>query len=140
MSTTHYQNMLQAIEDSKPMTISYEVARKHHTSISAATYIQNNQWVIPQNHLPIFHTYYLLDWNVSYFCQELKEGIVERQGITYQVIYHRTNPAEIKKLHKIGGHVKMSFRALLTDFRVQPVVLVSLSSPMSKIQASEYKI
>lgn len=95
----------------------------HGISKSSATFLQSNFWQLPANHLHIFDCYYLLHWDRAYFQDHMIEGTVTRQGITYQVIYHRTNPAEINK-HK--GDVLLSFRKLKYEYEVQPVVLVSI--------------
>ena len=92
---------------------------------SAAIYLQNNHWVIPENYKDLFCTYYLLRWNKEYFMDTLCEGTIERQGKIYQIIYHRTNPAEIKKYR---GHVVLSFRELQHEYDVYPVVLVALAT------------
>ena len=92
-------------------------------SRSAATHLQNNYWVVPDAYKHIFSTYYLLNWSTGYFKEAMVEGTVERTGTKYQVIYHRTNPAEIAKYK---GNVMLSFRILKREFEVQAVVLVSL--------------
>ena len=117
-------------------TKSYKVAKVHGISISAATYIANNYFSIQNSDRNLFRTYYILAWQASYFQEKLQQGTIEREGITYQVIYHRTNPAEITQLVEMGGHLKLSFRSLLADFGVQPTVLVALDAPLT---AQSYK-
>ena len=91
---------------------------------SAAVYIQNNHWSIGEDYKDLFSTYYLLRWYKTYFMDELCEGTIERQGKVYSIIYHRTNPHEIRK-HR--GSVLLSFRELQHEYDVHPVVLVSLT-------------
>lgn len=107
-----------------PVTASLATHKQHGISISEATHIQNNYWVIPTRHQHLLSSYFILSWDVDYFKERLQEGTIRRESITYQVIYHRTNPAEIAKGQ---GQVKLSFRAFNRGFSIQPTVLVSLS-------------
>ena len=86
--------------------------------------MQNNHWIIPTEFRDIVSTYYLLHWSAPYFQEKLKEGTVERNGVIYQVIYYRCNAAAI------GTHSRkllLSFRELKAEYKVQPVVLVTVS-------------
>lgn len=96
---------------------------KYGVPKSSATYLQNNYWAVPNNYLSIFGSYYIHYWSVDYFRDGLVDGMISSHDKAFQVIYHRTNPAEIKK-HK--GQVVLSFRELKHEYDVQAVVLVSL--------------
>ena len=107
------------------MSVSIRVIEKYGVSISAATYIQNNYWMIPPKHKKLLSVYYILSWELSYFKRKLQEGVIERNGISYQVIYYKTNPAE---MNKKGGAILLSFRSLSNDYKVQPVVLITIAN------------
>lgn len=94
-------------------------------SKSKATYLIQNVWTIPTHQHDILATYYLLNWDVSYFREKLQEGVIEREGVTYQVIYHRTDPIAIEKA---TGKLFISFRKLQAEYGVMPTALVALVS------------
>lgn len=90
---------------------------------SSARYIMNNYWTIPEAYSDLFPTYYLLSWSVDYFTSSIQDGIIEREGTRYQVIYHHTDPVEIAK-H--SGSLFLSFRELAHIYKAQPTVLVKI--------------
>ena len=57
------------------------------------------------------------------------EGIVRHKGISYQVIYHKTDPTRIKRAgltYEGRSHVKLSFRVAQPEFDIPNTVLVKL--------------
>jgi len=91
---------------------------------ATAMYMQDNHWAIPTEYRSILSVYYLLHWSAEYFQHKLHEGTIEREGITYQVIYYRCNAAAIG--HSTG-QLLLSFRGLRTEYKARPVVLVTVS-------------
>lgn len=73
--------------------------------------------------------YYLLYWSGSYFLSCSQEGCILREGIHYQIRYHRTTRGKILEScsQMIPSQVALSFRSNGTDH----YVLVSLLSESS---------
>ena len=115
---------------------SLEALAKFGIPRSSAIYLQNNYWNVPSNYLDIFGAYYILRWDSAYFREALHDGLITRHDISYQVVYHRTNPAEIKKA---TTGLLLSFRVLKEEYKVHPVVLVSLTTPnrVTEIESAE---
>jgi hypothetical protein len=111
--------------DSYSLIASLNALRKYGVPRSSAVFILNNFWQIKDRDKDIISTYYMLHWTTPYFKQALCNGLIEREGIMYQVIYYRTTPADISKADR---GVLVSFRALQDEYAVHPVALVTLAS------------
>jgi len=106
--------------------------KKYGVPKSAATYILHNHFKIPEVYTPIFKAYYLLHWEISYFRSSLLEGTIERKGISYQVIYYRTDPIAIAKASCPVASVLLSFRELAPEYGAVPTVLVTMGTATTK--------
>lgn len=105
---------------------SAELLHKYGVTKSTALYMQQNHWVIDKDYADVFSTYYLLRWEAAYFQDRLHEGTIERNDITYQVIYYRCNAAAISAPCQ-GKQLLLSFRSLQDEYKVQPTVLVTIA-------------
>ena len=106
------------------MLSSLDALTKYGVAKSTAVYLRNNHWKISEDYRDIFPTYYLLHWEAKYFLNRMVEGTVDRDGITYGVIYYRCNPAAIKKDR---SQLLLSFRELQPEYDSMPVVLVTVA-------------
>jgi len=102
--------------------------KKYGIAKSKAYYTMHNSFSIPLNLQPIFPTYYLLHWEVSYFRSLVQLGTIERAGIVYQIIYYRTDPIAIAKAKSPADSVLVSFRTLAKEYGAIPTVLVKLGT------------
>lgn len=98
----------------------------HGVARSIATYIQNNHWTLQPEFRDIFSTYYMLRWRPAHFVANLEDGTISREGITYQVIYHKTDSAAITKT---DSDLLLSFRELDKTYKTFPTVLVTIAGP-----------
>lgn len=101
---------------------SVDFYNRYKISLSLGIYVLQNFWIIGKSYSDFVSIYYLLSWDKKYFDSVLKDGTIERDGITFNVIYYRTDPIKIKK-HK--GNLLLSFRAMEEIYKVNPVVLVT---------------
>jgi len=98
--------------------------KKYGVQRSTALYFRNNFWDIPLRSLELFSTRYLLKWEAAHVRHQIEAGTIQRKGVTYQVIYYRTDPVAVKK-HT--GKVLLSFRALDEVYGASPVVLITIA-------------
>jgi len=91
---------------------------------STAIYMSQNYWSIGEEYRDLFSDYYILRWAASYFQEKLHEGTIKREGITYQVVYHRCNSATIGRGNQ---QLLLSFRKLQIEYKAQAVVLVTIA-------------
>lgn len=117
------------VSNYRPENVSYSllpsanVVHKYGIPRSAAQYMQHNHWSIPDEYKSILSAYYLIYWSASYFQDKMVNGTVERDGVIYQVIYYRCNPAAIGSG---SNQLALSFRSLVEEYKAQPVVLVTV--------------
>ena len=95
---------------------------------SALTYMMQNQFYFDKAYIDCLSSYYIHQWKCGLFLTTIHEGIIEHWGISYQIIYHKTDPTTIAKIGKQcpAARVKLSFRVAQPEFNVQPTVLVKL--------------
>ena len=106
------------------MSPSVSVIYKYGIPRSAALNMLHNYWVIAKDYEELFSTYYLLHWEARYFRSKMEEGTIEREGVTYQVIYHKCDSYSIGKLN---SQLLLSFRSLVSDYEATPTVLVTIA-------------
>lgn len=88
----------------------------------------HNTFSIPLDLQGIFSSYFLLKWEATYFTALLHEGTIERDGVTYQVIYKDTGAARITRQAEAGKNLLLSFRELQEEYKAMPTVLVRITS------------
>lgn len=91
--------------------------------VKEAPFLHNeliNNWTLPHRQADL-DKYYLLYWNPVYFDAVWNEGIITREGIDYQVVYHNCRPAELRNERQIA----LSFRRAVQEFNLPAYVLVS---------------
>jgi len=66
--------------------------------------------------------YKLLYWAPQHFFAQLKEGMIERNGVEYLVVYHKCTPT---RLHS-QSQIALSFRQAKIEFNLPAYVLVSI--------------
>lgn len=103
-------------------TRSYKVLETYGVPISSALYIMHNIWGVRPGDRDIFKQFYLLKWPVERLLERISSGTIERRGTKYQVIFHRTNYAELAKYE---GDIFLSFRELQDEYELYPTVLVA---------------
>ena len=111
-------------------TISYGATiayKKHGVQKSIATYMCNNHWTIPQEFLDLFQTHFLRSWEKDHFFKCLEYGTITYHNCTYQVIYHRCSPYDIKRLY-CDEQLLLSFRELHDEYKYIPTVLVTIKN------------
>ena len=104
-------------------TDSVTVYKKYGVHRSQAIYINNNLWRLSNDLSDLFEQYYILSWTGYYFNDKMCNGTIERDGITYQIIYYNTTPLEAKR----AKNVYLSLRHLQPEFKHIPTVLVGLT-------------
>lgn len=90
-----------------------------------ALHMQHTYWVISREYRAIFKSYYILKWHAAYFTDKLHNGTITREGVTYQVLYHRTG--SIPANSPVDTQVLLSFRELQPEYDAVPVVLVTVA-------------
>ena len=103
---------------------SHKVMIRYGVSRSIAINMQHKHWSIDTEYREIFSSYYLLKWMAEYFHKKMRHGTVKREGVTYQVVYHKCNGAAI---YNNPGQVYLSFRELQEDYKAGAVVLVTVA-------------
>ena len=77
-----------------------------------------------------FDVYNLLYWSAKHTYHSIIEGKIHREGTDYQVIYKGMTRGELLQLiDRDLGHqqIALSFRKVVSDFDLPPVVLVSIA-------------
>ncbi len=100
------------------------VIYKYGIPRSAALNMLHNYWVIKSGYQELFSTYYLLHWEAGYFQQKMVDGMIEREGVSYQVIYHRCDSYGIGRRN---NQLLLSFRSLKPEYEATPTVLVTIA-------------
>lgn len=101
-----------------------------HTKESLSQAI-NLVWVLPENIVKKHLTkHFLLYWSTSYFKKQLTNNFfIEKDGYTFTVNFNTFNQ---ECFNDPLAQVALSFRLPNPDLDLQPVVLVSCTSPKKK--------
>ncbi len=111
-----------------------QVEALYNISRSRARYMIHNFWTIPADKHHLLKEYIARKWDARFFLENISEGMLEHQGINYQIICDNTSTPAIRKALKeeaIKPQVWLSFRSLQPEFKSTPTVLVSLALPAS---------
>lgn len=106
------------------MNPAVSVVYKYGIPRSAALNMLHNYWTIAKDYEELFSIYYLLHWEAGYFQQKMVDGTIEREGTTYQVIYHKCDSYNIGRGN---NQLLLSFRSLVADYESTPTVLVTIA-------------
>ena len=101
------------------MTVSLEAYKKHGVSKTLLRSMLQNLFGFPKEYRDLLETYHLLYWETKYFKDKLTEGVIEKDGIKYQIIYQDA-PAILSK----HSQVKLSFRSAAEVYDLEAYVLV----------------
>lgn len=112
------------MSESHITTSSFKVITDYGIPRSSALYMLHNIWKVDKDYRDIFQTYYILRWTSAHFRRQLHNGTLTKDGKTYHIIYHKTNPTVIAKT---GRDVFISFRDLQPEYEAYPVVLVTVA-------------
>lgn len=95
---------------------------------SSLIYMMQNQFYYDKKYSDCLSSYHILQWECKYLLSEVREGMLYKEGIAYQVIYHKTDPTRIKRAGNkhATSYVRISFRVAALEFDVPPVALVKL--------------
>ena len=115
-------------QDKKLHSTASYIAYRSGFPIPASTmsYILQNFWDLKE-HRNLLGSYYILRWNPETFQRHLRQGTITRAGITYQVIYHRTDSKEVRD----AASLLLSFREPVeayTDSQAVATVLIAAST------------
>lgn len=108
-----------------PSVRAIQCMQTYHLTPSELHYKMLNEWNIhfqTSDESQALKAYYMLFWAPIYFFDKLCDGIIERQGIGYHVVYHKCKPEELKK----ESQIILSFREAQTIFGIPAYVLISL--------------
>ena len=103
--------------------------KKYGVERSLLTYIVHNNFYVTDLYRDCLDTYYILRWQASHMLSSITNGTLVHKGVTYQVIYHRTDPTRIKRaalLTHCIRYVKLSFRVAQPEFNIPATVLIKL--------------
>lgn len=64
--------------------------------------------------------YYHLQWKSKFFLEQLREGTITRDGVTYIVVYHKCTRYDVK----MAVDCRLSFRVPQTEYDLPAYVLV----------------
>lgn len=106
---------------STPALRSIAAYREYGVDRSTLTFSMERCFNFPNEYKDCLGLYYMLYWQTTYFFSRMDKGTLEREGKVYKIIYHKTDPASLRK----GNQVKLSFRCPMPAFGLQPVVLVT---------------
>ena len=101
------------------MTISNEAYKKHGISKTMVRSMMQNLFEFPKEYRDLLETYHLLYWQTGFFKSKITEGIIEKDGIQYQIIY-KDQPATLSK----HSQVRLSFRSAVREYNLEAYVLV----------------
>lgn len=95
---------------------------------SSLTYMMQNQFYFDKKYSDCLSSYYIIQWECTHMLSEVREGMLLRDGIAYQVIYHKTDPTRLRRASTkhAASHVRISFRVAAPEFNIPPVALVKL--------------
>jgi len=102
---------------------SVQALKSYSIPTSKVRYAIYNIFYLSPKVVSTLDTFYAKEWEASYFMAIMANGTITHQGITYQVIYHKTDPV---KLARRAEYVKvlLSFRVPNNLFSIPPTVLV----------------
>jgi len=109
----------------KAQTTSFTVLKKYGVPKSSAVFLINNVWAVKEEFRDLLQIYYILKWRKKHLCHTIMDGALTREGITYQVIFHRCTNSDISKLQN-KEELLLSFRHLQDEYDTSPVVLIAL--------------
>lgn len=127
---THIPKVPDITSNYSPATPSYtmlsaaSVVSKYGVAKSTADFMTYKHWHIAEDWRDIFLRYYILRWQPEYFQAALKDGTLEREGVIYQVVYHNCDSVMVARTQY---SLLLSFRELQEEYKMQPVVLVTIS-------------
>lgn len=96
--------------------------RKYGVAKSQCRLLTQNIFHIPLDYQDLYHKYYLLFWTPDYFYSQVHDGMIQRDGVDYQVIYHLCTPTALRKY----AQVRLSFRIPQQEYEIEPYVLVGV--------------
>ena len=91
----------------------------HGVSKTMVRALMQNFFKFPEECKDLLSSYHLVYWSTSYFKEKINEGTIEKDGISYQIIY-KDSFSELSKL----GQVKLSFRSAIKEYNLESYVLV----------------
>ena len=98
---------------------------------STMSYILQNFWDLAE-HRDLLSSYYILRWNPETFQRHLRQGTITRAGITYQVIYHRTDSAEIRDAASLLLSFREPVEAYADSQAVATVLIAASTKPLEE--------
>jgi len=104
-------------------SVAYRSHAIHRKQLDA---LMSNEWTLPNTFGVLtgaLDRYYLLYWSPNYLTEQIKDGMIVHQGISYQVIYTdsvKPNTANNGKWRQIA----LSFRAATKEYGIHPKVLI----------------
>ncbi len=103
-------------------------AKRRRPDDAFLRHMVNTQFYFDKDYSWCLSRYYVLQWTPHHFISTLNNGIIEREGTEYDVIYFNTTVRAIARegLTNKQSHVKLSFRVPLASFHCEPTVLVKL--------------
>ena len=96
--------------------------KRYGVAKSQCRLLTQNVFNIPIDFQDLYHKYYLVYWQPEYFFSQLQDGMIQRDGTDYQVIYHLCTPATVRKC----SQVRLSFRVPQQEYEIEPYVLVGI--------------
>lgn len=91
-------------------------------------YMMQNHFYYDKTFSHDLREYFIRQWSTKQAIDILNSRIIDHACIAYDIIYHQTTLAKIKKsaLQYPESCVKLSFRAAKSGYNIRPVVLVKL--------------
>ena len=103
---------------------------------STMSYILQNFWDLKE-HRNLLSSYYILRWNPETFQRHLKQGTIKRAGVTYQVIYHRTDSSEITRAASLLLSFREPVEAYAESQAVATVLIAASTKPLEETSTQQ---
>jgi hypothetical protein len=99
---------------------SIESYRKYGVSRNLIRYNSLNEFHIEPNILACFTTYHILHWRAEYTIEQIKEGVITREGKSYIVVFNACTRFKIKQ----SSDAVLSFREAQPEYDLPAYVLI----------------
>jgi len=103
----------------------FDFYKRYGITPSKLRYMIDNHFYFPEQYKDCLSHYRMSQTSTARFLTSILEGTIIplREGITYQIIYHQTDPTRLKRRAAYTS-VKLSFRVAQPEFDIIPTVLV----------------
>lgn len=105
--------------------VSISSYKKYGITRQNLQYLMTHFHTFPHEFRDCLSKYYLLYWSAPHFSEQLHDGIITHDSISYLVTYRGCTPANIKFADE-SNQIKVSFRLAMPEFNLLPVVLISV--------------